>query len=419
VAKGFTDDDDALLEELGVEVETKKETGRTAREERAVAGFEEIQRFVDQRGHAPQHGEDRDIFERLYAVRLDRLRELPDCRAVLEPLDRQGLLAGVAPAPVAAADDLDDDALLTELGVDTAVEAIAELKHVRSAADKRAAEEIASRTKCEDFDQFKPLFAEAQRDLDTGARTTRPFVRDAGFLKADITEGQFFILGGQIAYVAEVGETFKAPNGEYDARLRVIYSNGTQSNLLRRSLQRALYKDEAGRRITDPSAGPLFAGESEDGDLASGTIYVMRSKSDNPAVVANRGILHKIGVTGGKVETRIANAKLDPTFLMADVEIVATYALYNISRTKLENLIHHIFGSAQLNIEIKDRFGQPVIPREWFLVPLFVVDEAVDKIKNGTIADYIYDPHMARLRRADQTLAKSSTLNATATGQAC
>jgi T5orf172 domain len=213
----------------------------------------------------------------------------------------------------------------------------------------------------------EPTFAEVQRDLDTGARTTRPFVRDAGFLKADITEGQFFVLGGQIAYVAEVGETFKAPNGEYDARLRVIYSNGTQSNLLRRSLQRALYKDEAGRRITDPSAGPLFAGESEDGDLASGTVYVLRSKSDNPVVAANRDVLHKIGVTGGKVETRIANAKLDPTFLMADVEIVATYALYNINRAKLENVIHRIFGPAQLNIEIKDRFGQPVIPREWFL----------------------------------------------------
>jgi hypothetical protein len=173
VAKGFTDEDDALLEELGVEVEPKKETGRTAREERAIAGFEEIQRFVDQHGHAPRHGEDRDIFERLYAVRLDRLRELPDCRAVLEPLDRQGLLTGAAPAPVAAADDQDDDALLTELGVDTAVEGIAELKHVRSAADKRAAEEIANRTKCEDFDQFKPLFAEVQRDLDTGARSGR------------------------------------------------------------------------------------------------------------------------------------------------------------------------------------------------------------------------------------------------------
>lgn len=398
MASKFTDEDDALLGELGVEGETKKDGGRTAREERIVAGFEDIQRFVDQHGRAPQHGEDRDIFERLYAVRLDRLCDQLDCRALLEPLDRQGLLRGEARSSEPTADDLDDDALLGELGVDAADEGgISDLRHVRSAADKRAAEEIANREPCPDFETFKPLFAAIQRDLETGVRETRPFVKDAGLLKADITAGQFFILGGQTAYVAEVGETFKAPNGEFDARLRVIYSNGTQSNLLRRSLQRALYKDEAGRRITDPVAGPLFAGEAEDGDLESGTIYVLRSKSDAPHIAANRDVLHKIGVTGGKVETRMINARLDPTFLMADVEIVATYKLSNISRVKLENLIHRIFDPARLDIEVKDRFGNPIVPREWFLVPVFVIDEAVERIKDGTITDYRYDPKTAAL----------------------
>src|SRR5690606_30368571 len=133
-----------------------------------------------------------------------------------------------------------------------------------------------------------------------------------------------------------------------------------------RSLQRALHRDEAGRRITDPAAGPLFADEADDGDLASGTVYVLRSKSDHPVVAAHRDVLHKIGVTGGNVERRIANAHLDPTFLMGDVEVVATYQLYNISRSKLENLIHRIFGASRLNIEVKDRFGQPIVPREWF-----------------------------------------------------
>jgi Meiotically Up-regulated Gene 113 (MUG113) protein len=392
VANKFTDEDDALLEELGVEVEAKKETGRTAREERVIAGFEEILRFVDQHGHAPQHGEGHDIFERLYAVRLDRLRALAGCRAMLGPLDRQGLLAGAAPAPVAAADDLDDDALLAELGVDTAKGDIAELKHVRSAADKRAAEEIANRTKCEDFDQFKPLFAEVKKDLGTGTRETRPFQT-----MAEIKKGEFFIVGGQIAYVAEVGKEFISEYDRRDSRLRVIYDNATESDVLLRSLQRALHRDEAGRRITDPVAGPLFAEEAQDGDLASGTIYVLRSKSDNPVVAANRDVLHKIGVTGGKVETRIANATLDPTFLMADVEIVATYKLSNINRTKLENLIHRIFDPARLDIEIKDRFGNPITPREWFLVPVFVIDEAVERIKNGTITNYRYDPKTASL----------------------
>lgn len=393
-AKAFTDEDDALLEELGVEVEASKETGRTARDERVIAGFEEIQRFVDQHGHAPQHGEGRDIFERLYAVRLDRLRALPDCRAVIEPIDRQGLLAGTSPAPVADADELDDDALLAELGVDAAKDGIAELKHVRSAADKRAAEEIANHTKCEDFDQFKPLFVQVKKDLDAGVRETRPFQT-----MAEIKKGEFFIVGGQIAYVAEVGKEFVTEYDRRDSRLRVVYDNGTESDVLLRSLQRALHRDEAGRRITDPVAGPLFAGEVEDDDLPSGTIYVLRSKSDNPVVAANRELIHKIGVTNLPVAQRIAGAKLQPTFLMADVEVVATYQLFNISRTKLENLIHRIFEPARLDIEIKDRFGNPIIPREWFLVPRFVIDEVVEKIKDGTIAKFMYDPKSASLAK--------------------
>lgn len=388
---------DELRDELAEFAQPAKPVGRSPREERIIAGFEDVQRFVEQHGRSPRHGEDLDIFERLYAVRLDRLRALEDCRALLTPLDHQGLLDSGDPAAASSTDDIDIDDLAAELEGAAGGASITQLRHVRTSADKRVADEIADRDKCEDFDRFEPLFAAAQRDLDAGIRTTRPFVRDAGLLKADITEGQFFILGGQIAYVADVGETFRAPNGETDARLRVVYSNGTESNLLRRSLQRALYKDEAGRRITEPAAGPLFAEESGDDDQASGTIYVLRSKSDHPLVVANREVLHKIGVTGGDVSRRIGAAKLDPTFLMADVEIVATYNLYNINRARLENLIHRIFDPARLEIEVKDRFGNPVIPREWFLVPLFAINEAVAKIMDGTITDFVYDPSTARL----------------------
>lgn len=295
-------------------------------------------------------------------------------------------------------DELDDDALLAELGVEPIGGEIAELRHVRSSAEKREAEEIANRQKCEDFEEFKPLFEKVQRELKDGIRKSLAFRKDAGFLKTDIDRGNFFVLGGQTAYVAEVGEPFRAPNGEFDARLRVIYSNGTESNLLLRSLQRALYKDEAGRRITEPTAGPLFGDEPDEGDQASGTIYVLRSKSDNPVIAANRELIHKVGVTGSNVAKRIAGASLDATYLLAEVEIVATYELFNINRTKLENLIHRVFGPARLEIEIKDRFGNPVIPREWFLVPLFVIDEAVRRIKDGSIVKYVYDPKSAILK---------------------
>lgn len=392
----FTDEDDALLEELGVEVETRKQGGRTPREERIIAGFEDIQRFVDQHGHPPQHDEGRGIFERLYAVRLDRLRELEECRALLGPLDRQGLLESVS-SPMGFAEQLDDDQLLSELGVEaTGPDDITELKHVRSTAEKRAAEEIANRQKCEDFDTFKPIFEKVQKDLSLGFLQTRRFER-----KSEIAPGRFYILGGQKAYVAAMEEPFSNEHGNVDARLRVIFDNGTESNLLMRSLQKALQQDPAGRRIIEPSAGPLFADNNEDGDEASGLIYVLRSKSDHPTVAAHRNVLHKIGVTGGDVKQRIANAKLDPTFLMADVEIVATYELYNVNRTRLENVIHRVFAAAQLDIEIPDRFGNPVVPREWFLVPRFVIDEAVERIKDGTITAYVYDPAKAALVREE------------------
>lgn len=394
MGKEFTAEDDALLGALGVEVEAKKQASKTPKEERIIAGFEEIQRFFEEHGRPPRHGEDRDIFERLYATRLDRIRDVEECRSLVSSLDTHGLLSAPTKSDVPHLEDMDDDALLAELGVEVETADITELRHVRSNAEKRAAEEIANRHKCEDFENFKALFEQVQSELDMGLRTTRIFER-----KAEIALGRFFVVGGQKAYVAEMDQTFSNDHGHTDARLRVIFDNGTESNLLMRSLQRALHNDDAGRRITDPSAGPLFADRSEEEDLASGTIYVLRSKSNHPMVAENRDILHKIGVTGGKVERRIANAKTDATFLLADVEIVATYNLFNIHRTKLEKLIHRIFEPARLEIVIDDRFGKPVVPREWFLVPLNVIDQAVDKISDGSITEYTYDPKTVSLKK--------------------
>ncbi|AWB34728.1 GIY-YIG nuclease family protein [Orrella marina] len=384
---------DALAEELSEFAPKEKKAGRSAREERIIAGFEDIQRFFEKHGRPPLHGEGRDIFERLYAVRLDRLRALPDCRALLEPLDHQGLLdvvkASIEPTMDAP---LDLDSLAAEL-VDAAdTTDITVMRHVRTSAEKRAAEEVAARQACEDFESFKDLFEQVRMDLKSGIRITRPFGQ-----YATIEVGHWFILDGQTAYVAEQGEEFDSPQGKKDARLRVIFSNGTESNMLRLSLARALYKDDTSRRITDPDLGPLFSDTLEEGDLESGTIYVLRSWSDHPYVAQHRDVIHKIGVTGGKVETRIANAELESTYLLAKVEVVATYKLAGINRTKMENIFHRLFAPARLNITINDRFGNPVQPEEWFLVPLFVIDEAVSRIKDGSITDYIYDPSEARL----------------------
>ena len=398
--------DDELLAELGVSVEQKPVRAHTPQQERIIAGFEDILKFYDEHGRAPQHGEQHDIFERLYAVRLDRLRELEDSRSLLAGMDSNGLLETTSEAGDVVPDTLDDDALLAELGIEGgtknkggADDDITQLRHVQTREERRAAEEIANRERCSDFAKFEPLFADVNLEIESGVRSTRPFVKDAGFLKADIDVGQFFILGGQMAYVAEAGEIIKAPNGQLDARLRVIYSNGTESNLLRRSLQRALYKDDAGRRISEPSAGPLFGNEPDGEDAESGTIYVLRSKSDHPTIVQHRELIHKIGVTGGSVAKRIAATENDATYLLAGVKVVAEYKLFNINRTKLEKLIHQFFADAAYDIEIADRFGKPVRPREWFLVPLYVIDEAAQLVRDGSISNYFYDPATASIKR--------------------
>ena len=263
------------------------------------------------------------------------------------------------------------------------------LRHVRSSVEKRAAEEVADRLPCADFERFQPLFEQVEREFKADVRKALRFGRDTS-----VADGNYFIVGGQLA---EVGEPIKAPNGESDARLRVIYANGTESNLLRRSLQRALYKDDTGRRLTDPDIGPLFGSEPQADDMASGTIYVLRSQSSHPFVAEHRELIHKIGVTGGKVEARIAGAEKDATYLLAPLEVVATYQPHNLNRVRLENIFHRLFGAAQLDLTIEDRFGYPVKLREWFLVPLHVFDKAVERIRDGSITDVAYDPGTARL----------------------
>jgi hypothetical protein len=291
---------------------------------------------------------------------------------------------------------------LEELGIEAPdVGDITQLRNVRSDAERSAAEEVATATRCEDFATFKPRFDQIQADLDAGTRITRPFVRDLGMSKADITAGDFFVLGGQLVHVADVGEPTRAPNGEMDARLRVIYANGTESDLLLRSLQRALYKDEGGRRVTEPDVGPLFdhrgGAEHEPEQLSTGTLYVLRSRSTHPTIAAHRELIHKIGITGGKVETRIAGAADDATYLLADVDVVATYKLHNVHRSRLEALIHRVLDRVRYDVEIPDRFGKPVRPREWFLVPLPIIDQIVERIGNGTLVGMVYDRQAAAM----------------------
>ena len=326
-------------------------------------------------------------------MRLDRLRASEECREVLKSLDSHGLLDAEAEASLTMADELTDEALLASLGVDTDLESdVTRLTHVRSRQEIKAAEEIAQRIPCKDFDNFKPLFAKVQHDLETGMRQTIKYQDNA-----EINQGDLFILDGQKVTVADLGDPFVGDHGRPDRRLRVVYDNATESDLLLRSLQRALNKDKVSRRITTPELGPLFSGTEAADDLKTGYIYVLRSNSDDPFITEHRSAIHKIGVTTGDVKKRVANAKNDPTYLLAGVEIVASFKLAGINPQKLEALLQKFFSSARLEVELQDRFGIPVKPKEWFLVPLGVIEETIEKIKEGTIDQFRYDPETASL----------------------
>jgi len=245
-----------ILSDLGLEPIERKKVATSPREARIIAGFEDVQRFAEEQGSAPQHGADRDIFERIYAVRLDRLRSQEECRNLLKDIDTQALLSGAVEDAENATRpaDLDDEELLVALGVSDKVSSgLTDLRYVRTHAERRSAEDIASRQPSEDFDKFKPLFDAVKADIASGARQTLRFER-----KSEIEPGRFFIVDGLTAYVAHAGDPFTNESGNRDSRLRVIFDNGTESNLLARSLQKALTQDPAGRRITDPDAGPLF-----------------------------------------------------------------------------------------------------------------------------------------------------------------
>jgi hypothetical protein len=386
MAERVTDDDRELLEELGVEATSAKAGGRSAREQRIIAGFEEIERFVEENGRAPQHGEDRDIFERLYAVRLDRIRESPECRAALSGVDRHGLLGAAPPGEASSTEgEQSDEDLLDSLGVDAGND-LTRLVHVRSRDEINAAEDVARRVPCLDFHLFQPLFEQVQQELDAGTRTTAKYE-----MKVEIQEGDLFIHGGQKALVAAMGEEFTSDYERMNRKLRVIYDNGTENAYLLRSFQRALYKTPGSRKILKTDAGPLFSDIEDEDDLASGYAYVLRSQSDHPFVAEHRTVLHKIGVTGGDVKRRVADARKDPTFLLADVEIIAAYKLANINRIKLEALLHRFFAGARMDVELKDRFNASVEPREWFLVRLDVIQEVIQRLIDGTIEQVQFD----------------------------
>lgn len=428
--------DDVLGDEddLGLLDIKPQKSARTAAEDRAVSGLEEINRFLDQYSRLPTADHGSSSQEKQLARRLGALQSNPSIRELLLPFDRYGVIGGVeGPAgtgrrlnldivlndpelhitdelgtpststpsglsepaapfihkaelePKTLDDVLDDDDL--DAGGD-----VYDLRHVTPSSERDQPDYVARQKPCEDFGEFKLLFNAATKDLETGRRQTREFKKGS-----EIQAGHMFIVRGLMAYVAERKGDFYDKKRNPNARLRVIFSNGTESDLLLRSFSSALYNDPHGRRITEASDRPVFGGEPGDDDIGTGTVYVLRSLSEDLEIKQHRAYLHKIGVTSGDVERRLAAAEHDPTFLMAPVEIVATYKLFNVNRTRLEHLLHAYFDTARADVEIKDRFGELVRPREWFFLTTDVIGEAIRRLEDGSLTETKYDPSQGRI----------------------
>jgi hypothetical protein len=357
---------------------------------RIVQAFEEINVFFDRMGFSPGQGpKERKIgvSERALQSRMKAYLGNPALVETLRPYDRNGMLAAAAPAAPASLDELldSDDDLLTDPN-----ESIFEMRIAKSPAAKP--DMISERVPCADFENFKPLFDKAAAELASGQRKSMKFANEQ-----EIEAGGFFILNGVTVYVAEVRDPH-IRNGKRNARLRLIFENGTEGQNLLRSLATELYKDPNGRRLSDPHAGPLFGPSATElvnvaapQDRVTGCIYVVRSLSPLPDIARLDGQLFKIGFTTGTLEDRVRGAADDPTFLMAPVRPVRSFEAINLNANKFENILHRLFADARLDIEIMDRFGKPFRPREWFLLPLPVIEQAIPMIIDGSIVRHRYD----------------------------
>lgn len=390
------DDHDGLLDVKPVASSSGSDSSRIGHD------FDELNCFIDLHGFAPGEGpNDRkpSVKERVLAMRLKSYRESPKVVAELQPVDRHGLLAKDKAVQAKAPESLDEILDLDDDLLSTPSEDIFTHRHARPKSARP--DKVSERRQAKDFDTFKPMFDACVAELVSGKRKSLKFANEQ-----EIRAGEFFILNGIMVYVAEVNDPH-VRNGKRNARLRLIFENGTEGENLLRSLATELYKDPSGRRISSPSVGPLFGSEPTSEIVAApdgrvtGCIYVVKSLSSAPEIARLDGQLFKIGFTTGSFEDRIRAAKDDPTFLFAPVHPVRTYDAIDLNTSKFETLLHRFFGEARLDIEIMDRFNKPFRPKEWFLLPLEVIEQAIPMMLNGSILKHRYDPQAAAIIRVE------------------
>ena len=350
-------------------------------EERLIASFAEITDFVRERGEEPVKAA-RDVAEMKLFFRLESIRANDAQREALADHDELGLLADPEP-PESLEDALAGDALglLAPKGDD-----LHELRHVpRPSA---VPDQVAQREPCEDFELFEPLFDACHRELRAGERKLTDFKNPQ-----QISPGRFFVLRGVLTYVAAEGERQRLPGGGSNVRLRCVFENATEANLLLLSLSSALYQD--GKQVTDPEAKTLAeVDERLDGPV--GFVYVLRSLSDDAEVKAVPD-LHKIGFTTMSVTKRTGSAAQSATFLGAPVREVLSLEMPRAMARGVEGMLHRFFAASRLDAWFERDGVVANDVREWFSVPLPVIEEAVDLIEAQSIQSYAYDSEQRRI----------------------
>jgi len=256
--------------------------------------------------------------------------------------------------------------------------------------EKRAdADFVASRKKVEDFDKYEEMFKTCQNDLKTNKRQLVPSV------ESELHIGTYCVLDGVLLYILDIQDGTRGNSGKINRRTTLIFENGTQSNMLLRSLGKRL--KDSGNMVTKlESELEIGLLNITDDDKQNGYIYILKSLSRED-VIATKKNLFKIGFSTTAVETRIKNAKQDPTYLMADVKIISAFEVYNINPHKLEQLVHKFFGNSCLDIYVIDEKGIVHRPREWFIAPLEIIEEAIELITSGKVINYRYDERIDKI----------------------
>lgn len=360
---------------LGILNIKPKQAGATT-DERLLSSFQEINNFVKKNGRKPMPGA--DLYENQLNYRLNSICEDNQKVQALSNFDELNLLPKEAKEINSLKDIFEDD----DLGIfESDKNDIFNLKNIPK--EIVMPDYIANRKPCKNFKEFEQKFIQCQADLKSKKRKLWPFRKEQ-----NIEKGSFFVLKGMLVYVENVGE-FKIVNGKRNARLRCIFENGTESDLLLRSLATELYRD--GKRVTHHEDNLLdnFYNITKD-DQETGYIYVVKSLSDKQEIKSIKN-LYKIGFSKIPVEERIKNAAFEPTYLMSPVIIVTAFRCFNLNPQKLEQLLHNFFGSSCLNIDVFDNEGRCHVPREWFIAPLEIIEQAIHFVLNGEIVHYRYD----------------------------